>query len=137
MNELRPIPGRISIGNAENFPASRGWFVGAFLDPSHGALATGDLEMKWGRHPAGEQRHEPSVAADTTSVAILISGRFEITFPGRQPGSAFLQQPGDFVLYEPGIPHTWQSIEDSVILTVRWRPSRVAGTEHSHHAGRR
>lgn len=128
-------PGRISIGNAENFPTSRGWFIGAFLDPSHGALVTGDVEMKWGRHPAGERRHEVSVAADTTSVAVLISGRFEIAFPGRRPGTALLQNQGDFVLYEPGIPHTWQALDDSVILTVRWRPGQLAGTAHLHRAG--
>lgn len=133
---MNPHPGRVHIGNAENFPHSRGWFVGAFLDPSHGALATDDIEMKWGRHQAGEHRHELSVAADTTSVAILISGRFEITFPGRHPNTALLQRQGDFVLYEPGIPHTWQAVEDSVILTVRWRPSHMAGTEHRHRASR-
>jgi hypothetical protein len=124
-----PTPGRINIGNAENFPATRGWFVGGFLGPSNGALATDDVEMKWGRHPAGDQRHELSVAADTTSVAILISGRFEIAFPGRDPGIAVLQQLGDFVLYEPGIAHTWQAVEDSVILTVRWKPREPSETQ--------
>lgn len=120
---------RISIGNAENFPTSRGWFMGGFLDPCHGALVTDDVEMKWGRHPAGEQRHELSVAAGTTSVAILISGRFEIRFPEQTPSVATLQRQGDFVLYEPGVAHTWQALEDSVILTVRWRPSQWAEPE--------
>lgn len=129
-------PGRISIGNAENFPNSRGWFMGAFLDSSHGALATGDIEMKWGHHPAGEQRNELSVAADTTSVAILISGHFEIRFPDQAPFVATLRQQGDFVLYEPGVPHTWQAVEDSVILTVRWRPADTT-PEHQQTAGAR
>lgn len=120
--------GRISIGNAEHFPASRGWFMGGFLDPSHGALATDDIEMKWGHHSAGEQRHELAVAADTASVAILISGRFEIHFPDQAPFVATLQRQGDFVLYEPGVAHTWQAVQDSVILTVRWRPSQPAET---------
>ncbi|MGW5175889.1 signal peptidase I [Streptomyces sp. NPDC004082] len=122
------MPGRIHIGNAENFPDTRGWFMGDFLAPHHTALITPDIEMKWGNHPAGQQRHELSAAADTTSVAILISGHFEIHFPGRAPHVATLQKQGDFVLYEPGVAHTWQAVDDSVILTVRWHPRVPAGT---------
>ena len=115
--------GRISIGNAESFPASRGWFVGSFLGPDAGPRLRSDVEMKWGHHPAGDTRHELSQADDTASIAILISGRFELVFPGRRPERAQLRDQGDFVLYEPGVAHTWHALEESVILTVRWRPT--------------
>lgn len=118
--------GRISIGNAENFPASRGWFVGSFLDNTAGARKTSDVEVKWGAHPAGDARIEVATGGDTASLTVLISGLFEIRFPGQNPDRALLERQGDFVLYEPGVAHTWQALADSVILTVRWRPSTPA-----------
>lgn len=119
-------PGRISIGNAENFPASRGWFVGNFLDADAGARKTSDVEVKWGAHPAGEGRTEVAPGGDTASLAVLISGLFEIGFPDQSPDRALLARQGDFALYEPGVAHTWRALADSVILTVRWRPSTPA-----------
>lgn len=127
------MPGRIHIGNAENFQtSSRGWFVGAFLDDQHGPLKTDDLQLKWGHHPVGDHRHELSEAADTASITILISGLFRLNFPGQDPGSVLLGQQGDFAYFGPGVPHTWQAEAASVILTVRWRPStRTLADPHS------
>ncbi|MFF7130384.1 signal peptidase I [Streptomyces sp. NPDC008240] len=122
------MPGRIHIGNAENFPQSRGWFVGAFLDDHHGPLKTDDLELKWSRHPAGDQRHELSAAADTASIAVLIEGRFRLDFPDQNPGAVILEQQGDFAYFGPGVPHAWQAEVASVILTVRWHPRIPAST---------
>jgi hypothetical protein len=35
----------------------RGWLLGHFIDPAaHGIRHTGDLEVKWGIHPAGQTR---------------------------------------------------------------------------------
>ncbi|MFG3170585.1 signal peptidase I [Streptomyces sp. NPDC048200] len=122
------MPGRIHIGNAENFQTStRGWFVGAFLDDHHGPLKTDDLQLKWGHHPPGEQRHELAEPAAMASITILISGTFRLDFPGQDPGSVVLREQGDFAYFGPGVPHTWQAEDQSVILTVRWRPTVPAG----------
>lgn len=117
----------IHIGNAENFAPTRGWFVGGFLDDTHGPLKTDDLELKWSRHPVGDHRHELSEAADTASITILIEGRFRLDFPGQEPNTVTLKQQGDFAYFGPGVPHAWQAEAESVILTVRWHP-RIAAT---------
>lgn len=122
------MPNPIHIGNAENFPASRGWFVGGFLDDHHGPLKTDDLELKWSHHPIGDHRPELAAPSDTASITILISGRFRLAFPGQDPDSVTLDKQGDFAYFGPGVPHTWQAETQSVILTVRWRPSVPAGT---------
>lgn len=112
----------IHIGNAENFAPTRGWFVGGFLDDTHGPLKTDDLELKWSRHPAGDHRHELAEAANTASITILVEGRFRLDFPGQDPNTVTLQQQGDFTYFGPGTPHAWQAEAESVILTVRWHP---------------
>lgn len=112
---------RISIGNAENFTSTRGWFVGNFLDPATaGPHFTDGVEVKWSTHPKGDHRPDIAPGADTVTLTILISGAFEQIFPGQQPDRTYMERPGDFALYGPGVPHTWRALADSVMLTVRW-----------------
>jgi hypothetical protein len=113
--------GSISIGNAENYPATRGWFVGGFLDNTAGVRLTDHVEIKWSTHPEGDHRPEIAPGGDTTTVTILVSGRFEVVFPGEDPGRVLLADQGDYAAFGPGIAHTWRALEPSVMVTVRWR----------------
>ncbi len=54
---------------------------------------------------------------------MLIRGRFVLVFPERE---VTLANEGDFVLFGPGVPHSFRSLEESLVLTVRW-PSLRAG----------
>lgn len=121
---------RISIGNAEDFGTpTRGWFIGNFLDPTTaGPRFTDDVEVKWSVHPKGDHRPDIAPGSDTTTLTILIEGRFEQIFPDQQPGNTVMDRPGDFALYGPGVPHTWRALADSVMLTVRWKARTAAGT---------
>ncbi|MFI8351312.1 signal peptidase I [Streptomyces sp. NPDC085596] len=95
--------------------AHKGWFLNqAAGDPTQG------LAMKWGIHPAGDQRPALSAPAETVSVAILIHGRFVLDFPGH--GTVELRQQGDWVQWPPGVTHTWWAVEASTVLTIRWQP---------------
>ena len=40
----------IQIGNAV-IDATKGWFIGSFMDKSLGLRHTNDVEVKWGIHP--------------------------------------------------------------------------------------
>lgn len=112
---------RIAIGNAEHFPDSRGWFVGAFIDPAAG-IRHAPVEVKWSDHPAGQERPGGiAPGADATTVTALVSGRFEVTFPGEHPDRVLLARPGDYAVFGPGVPHTWRALTDSTMFTVRWR----------------
>jgi len=99
----------------------RGWFLGHFIgapgDPGHSEA----VEIKWGRHAAGEMRAAWS-QCDSSSLAILIRGRFVLGF---EETEFVLQNEGDFVFWGPGIPHTWRAVEESLVITVRW-PSGAA-----------
>jgi hypothetical protein len=111
----------VHFGNAgAEGDAHRGWFVGHFL-PAHEGLRHDDrVEVKWGVHPAGEERPSWVVNAVATTISLLVRGRFRLYFPTTD---YLLQDVGDYVLWPPGVPHHWRAEADSIILTVRW-PSR-------------
>jgi len=47
-------------------------------------------------------------------------GKFVLLFPDREVP---LEREGDFVLFGPGVAHSFRSVEESLVLTVRW-PSK-------------
>ena len=47
------------VGNAHTDAQDhRGWLIGHFLGEDDGVRASRDVEVKWGIHPAGEDRGE-------------------------------------------------------------------------------
>jgi quercetin dioxygenase-like cupin family protein len=105
-------------GNANNDAATnRGWLLGHFMTPPGSVRATEALEVKWGTHPAGQQRPEWTSGDDRTTMLLMVSGKFRLDLT---TGSTTLQHQGDYVVWGPGIDHSWQAEEDSVVVTVRW-----------------
>ncbi|MCU7723342.1 signal peptidase I [Actinoplanes sp. KI2] len=111
------MSGEIYVGSADlDAPKERGWLVGYFQpddDPRHSP----EVEVKWGRHPAGDRRAEWVHGEERTAILFLISGRFTLEFPDRR---VTLAKPGDYVLWGKGVDHSWHAEEASIVLTVRW-----------------
>jgi hypothetical protein len=105
-------------GNAtEDGDAYRGWLLGHFIDSTEGVRRTDALEVKWGVHPADQQRPEWTVDEPRSTLLLLVHGRFRLDL---SVGSVVLQQEGDYVVWGPGIDHSWQAEADSVVVTIRW-----------------
>jgi hypothetical protein len=117
MTRSREKDGEIYVGNADiDAPGDRGWLLGYFKpldDPRHSP----DVEIKWGRHPQGDRRAEWVRGEERTALLMLISGRFHVELPDR---TVVLTTPGDYVLWGPGVDHSWIAEEPSVVVTVRW-----------------
>jgi hypothetical protein len=113
-----PRPSRVVTGNAGDQATNetRGWFVGHFIAPDD-SRHTGAVEVKWGVHRAGECRQSLAPGDTSTSLSILVRGRFLLMFPD---GEVILEAPGDYALWLPGVAHTWMAEEESVVVTVRW-----------------
>jgi hypothetical protein len=107
----------VYVGNAgTDAITDRGWLLGHFKssgDVRHSA----DVEIKWGVHPRGDERAQWVTAEKRTALLVLISGRFRVELPGR---SVLLVNQGDYVVWTPGVDHSWYAEEESVVLTVRW-----------------
>jgi quercetin dioxygenase-like cupin family protein len=86
------------------------------MDPDDVQM-TKDVEIKWGRHPAGDQRTNWHDDEQRTTVLLLVSGRFRIDLA---VASHVLTNQGDYAIWGPGIGHSWRAEEDSVVITVRW-----------------
>ena len=112
----------VSTGNAATETSkTNGWFIGHFIkdDPLRQSR---DVEVKWGIHPKGQKNQGGFVANKTArTMSILVSGNFRLWFRDHeQTQRVDLDAPGKYVLWMPGVPHDWEAIEDSVVLTVRW-----------------
>lgn len=109
-------------GNANtDKDSNRGWLLGHFIEPGQSVCSTNALEVKWGIHPAGDKRAEWTTDERRTTMVILISGRFRVDL---SVGKVLMESQGDYGVWGPGIDHSWEALEDSVVLTVRW-PSIV------------
>ncbi len=108
----------VTSGNAaDDGAARRGWLLGHFVASADKALATSDLEVKWAVYEGGESRDTWGINARAHTLAILVRGRFRLCFPERD---VLLASEGDYVLWEPGVPHRWQAEGPAVVVTVRW-----------------
>ncbi len=96
---------------------TRGWILGHFIDPAEGVRHSTDVEVKWFNHPAGDKRAEWTTDDQRTTLLLLISGHFRLDLTTQ---SVTLTEQGDYVLWGPGIDHSWEALEDTTIMTVRW-----------------
>ena len=106
-------------GNAtDDGDKHRGWLLGHFIDPSAPTVRTTEaVEVKWGIHPAGQQRPGWTTDEQRTTLVLLVSGRFHVELT---VGDVLLDRQGDYAVWGPGIDHTWRADEDSVVVTIRW-----------------
>ena len=103
-------------GNAgDDSTQYRGWLLGHFIPdgPRHSEA----VEVKWGIHPAGEARAGWATDETRTTLVMLMRGRFEVEL---STGKVVLGRQGDYVVWGPGVDHTWSAVADSVVLTIRW-----------------
>jgi hypothetical protein len=101
----------------------RGWFVGPYRAGINPLLHGDGIQVKWGAHPAGEERADWDGGVAEWSLCLLISGDLTLLFAD---GCERLSEQGDFVIWAPDTRHKWRSNSDSVIVTIRW-----AGTNTS------
>ena len=105
-------------GNANDAAKdTRGWFLGHFMPGEANPLRSSELELKWYTHAKGETRAEWAPGNPVKTLNILIRGHFVLLFPNQEIA---LEKEGDFVIFGPDMPHSFRSVEESLVLTVRW-----------------
>ncbi len=110
---------QIVTGNFDKEALShKGWILGHFVSPTL-PLHNRNFEMKWGKHKKGESKTSIGVNERASTLSILIYGKVLLKFPS-QSRESLLEEEGDYVFWGPGIPHKWEVLEDSLVLTVRW-----------------
>jgi hypothetical protein len=119
LNAPPPFSGNVGTVSKD----TRGWFLGHFMPGADNPLRSSDLELKWYTHAKGETRSEWAPGNPVKTLNILIRGHFVLLFPDREVS---LENEGDFVLFGPGVPHSFRSMQESLVFTARW-PSMAPG----------
>jgi hypothetical protein len=96
-----------------------GWVVGHFIAAER-VRHSADVEVKWASHAPGPAGKGWSNCKTATTLSVLIRGRWRIEFKGAPDDAVELNEPGDYVIFRPGISHRAFAVEDSLFLTVRW-----------------
>jgi hypothetical protein len=73
----------------------RGWFVRYFMLPDDIRMSK-DVEVKWGTHPAAEQREAWQADEYRTTVLVLVQGRLRINL---SVDSYVLEREGDYAMW--------------------------------------
>jgi mannose-6-phosphate isomerase-like protein (cupin superfamily) len=108
-----PYSGNVAVASKD----TRGWVLGHFMPGEDNPLRISELELKWHTHAKGETRTEWAPGIPVKTVNILVRGHFVLVFPDREVA---LQKEGDFVMFGPGMPHSFRSEQESLVVTVRW-----------------
>ena len=111
------------VGNAAaDDVAGSGWFIGQFVASRLGQRHQTGVELKWGVHVRGERRPGGQVSYGiATTISIVVRGAFRTTILlNGQRSVVTLDKEGDYIIVGPGVPHDWEALEDSVILSVRF-----------------
>ncbi|GAC1662275.1 MAG: hypothetical protein PVS3B3_33360 [Ktedonobacteraceae bacterium] len=95
----------------------RGWFIGHFFDPPVSIRSSQAVEVKWCLVKAGEEKAQWTMSEQATTLCLLIRGKLCHKFPFEEH---ILSHEGDYVLWSPGVSHTWIAEEDSLVLAIRW-----------------
>jgi hypothetical protein len=112
------VSGNWYCGNAaDDGCETHGWILGHFIDSAEGVRSNKDVEVKWGIHPAGEKRAAWATDDLRTTLVLLVSGNFNVDL---EVASFVLDNRGDYLIWGPGIDHSWEAVADSVVVTVRW-----------------
>jgi hypothetical protein len=118
-------------GNAfEDGKDTRGWIVGNFLPAWTGLHKTDDVEIKWNHLQAGTKRDGWVTGETRTTLGIVVSGSFTYQFRDK---AITLSNQGDYVLWGPGVDHSWEAPSDCILITIRW-PS-TSGPEVQEEPG--
>lgn len=122
---MSPAPWHSGNALAES-DENRSWLVGHFK-PADDIRFTEDIEVKFSAHAAGDSRPEWAPGDRRRTLVLLAAGRHGVRLAleghgnGGQGGPTYLlAEPGDYVVFGPGVAHSHWTEEDSTVITVRW-----------------
>jgi mannose-6-phosphate isomerase-like protein (cupin superfamily) len=109
-------------GNAEaDAHENRSWLVGHFK-ASDDIRYDEDVEVKVSSHPAGDERAEWSTGEWRRTFFMVMTGkwRLDLKLEDGDNTETVIAGPGDYVVWGPGVAHTYRAEADSTVITVRW-----------------
>lgn len=95
------------------------WVIGSFVKDAD--FHSDHFEFKFQKGKKGEKRPPKTVDdPDTKTLPILIYGQVRVSFADKTQ-HIYLREEGDYVHFKPNEPHDFEFLEDSLIITLRWK----------------
>lgn len=92
------------------------WVIGSFI--KNPDFQNDNFEFKFQENKKGVCRQAKNVLnQDVTTLAILIDGHVRMNFGDED---MFLQERGDYIWWSPDVPHLFEFLDDSLVITLRW-----------------
>jgi len=98
---------------------NKGWIMGHFMRPQSSPFCSQALEIKWHKITSGNKKDRPRAHATGKTLNILISGKIKIEFPEIRR-TVILEREGDYLFFEPNVIHSWEDLEDGLLIAIRW-----------------
>lgn len=96
----------------------RGWFIGHFME-KESVFKNDNFEMKWAVCLRGWQEQFTKSNLRAKTMCVLIEGKFEFEFQ-KEGEKKILSKTGEFIFWDAGVLYTSKSLDDSVLLVIRW-----------------
>jgi len=107
---------KIKTGNTKELGKNnRGWIIGPYKDDF---LKTAPFEVKAILKKKGVCEETTVSNTNVSTMAILAYGKFKLTFNNKE---LFLENNGDYVFFNPCGHHSVIYLEDSYVITFRWK----------------
>ena len=95
------------------------WVIGSFV--KNKTFNTDKFEFKFQRGATGTFRRPKEVLnPNTTTICILVYGKVRMKFINTDV-EHYIENEGDYVIWSPDEPHEFEFMEDTLVITLRWR----------------
>jgi hypothetical protein len=112
---------KVHFGNASDEGSKSGaWFLGdANWLTDDDVRKTKDVAIKFSKHPIpNNSKNDNAPISEGHTITILIKGKFKVTVEDKP---YILKRPGDYLIWDEGISHSWECLEaDTRMITMRW-----------------
>ncbi len=112
---------KIVTGNANQLGKDHGQWIMGYGFKDMPSMENETLRIKWSHHKKGERREEVHSISGYQTITILVHGHFIQQMNGRSYEQSI---EGDFVYCPANTPHTWEAIEDSMMITIQFQESK-------------
>ena len=93
------------------------WVVGPFVKEEE--FCTKNFELKFQRGEQGTIRKPKKVLNQNVhTLAIAVYGYIRMNFAKED---IYLKKEGDYIYWSPDAPHEFEFLEDSLVITLRWK----------------
>jgi hypothetical protein len=95
------------------------WIIGSFVEDNN--FNSKDFELKFQKEKKGLLRKPKKVLnKKDITLAIIVYGKIRMNF-GKE--DFFMKEEGDYIYWSPDAPHEFEFLENSLVITLRWKKS--------------